>query len=97
MLSNEIKKLYFTALRKYGITPQIDMLIEEMSELITKICHLKRNRIELNEVCEEFADVEIMIEQIKLIFDCEEKVEEIKKQKLERLKKRLEVYKIDRK
>jgi len=35
------------------------------------------------------ADVEIMLEQMKLLFDIEKKVEEFKKYKLERLAKRL--------
>jgi NTP pyrophosphatase (non-canonical NTP hydrolase) len=61
------------AINTFGIDSQLDMAIEEMSELTKEICKFKRNekcsRYEsLDALAEEMADVIIMIEQLKIIF-----------------------------
>ena len=88
------------AILKYGKHSQVDMAIEEMSELTKAL--LKERRNEKTEVTksavplplilniiEEIADVEIMTEQLKMIFDCRGQVEEVKSCKIDRLKERL--------
>ena len=48
-------------------------------------------QVQLNGMCNEIADVEIMIEQLKGMFlSCDDNVERFKKFKLERLAKRIE-------
>ena len=89
------------AILTYGKESQVDMAIEEMSELTKAL--LKERRNEKTEVIkssaplqfilniiEEIADVEIMLEQLKMIFDCESQVDEMKSYKIERLQGMLE-------
>lgn len=45
------------------------MVIEEMSELTKEICKHKRGKQNRKEIVEEIADVEIMIEQLIIMFD----------------------------
>lgn len=81
--------IYKRAYNKWGKNAQILMIIEEMSELSTELCHVIRNRGDGFKVAEEVADVELMLEQIKYIFDIEKSVEAYKEQKLRRLEERL--------
>lgn len=80
------KKLYRKAIGNYGEAAQQIVAMEECSELIQAISKKLRGR-ETN-VEEEIADVEIMLEQLKLMCN-ESLVEEIKESKLQRLKQRL--------
>ena len=81
-------KLYRQALEKWG-TAQIIIAFEEMAELQKELSKYLRGRENTTEIAEEIADVEIMLEQMKILFDIYKKVEEFKKYKLERLAKRL--------
>lgn len=89
------RDIYEKAKNKWGYKSQINMCIEEMSELIQAFMKADRKYKEydtfysrVDAIREEIADVEIMIEQMKLIFD-EHKIEEIKSKKLMRLMKKL--------
>ena len=67
------------------------MVIEEMSELTKEICKIKRGKGNYMNLVEEIADVEIMLEQLKMI--CQIRTNDIhgmKYQKLERLKELIE-------
>ena len=75
------------AIRIYGKSAQVDMAIEEMSELHVALLHERRGRE--NNIAEEIADTEIMLQQLEMIFDVSKEVETIKAEKLERLKERL--------
>ena len=66
------------------------MLFEEMAELQNAVCKQMRGRVTNIDIAEEVADVEIMLEQMKLIFSIENDVEEWKCCKIRRLAKRLE-------
>lgn len=81
------RDIYEAAIDHYGDEHQEGIAIEECSELIQAISHKHRNR--KHNIPEEIADVEIMLEQLKIINDCTEAVEEIKVYKRERLLKRL--------
>lgn len=77
------------AVSLYGEQAQIDMMIEEMSELTKALCKYKRAQTDrtVDAVREEMADVQIMLNQMALVFgDFNE--EEIAK--LERLEERLD-------
>lgn len=87
------RELYQKCLDLWGIHAQFDMVIEECSELIKAIC--KSHRIGLIEVqeniVEELVDVEIMIEQLKLILgeylhSYGNMYKNIREQKLDRLR-----------
>lgn len=78
------------ALETYGSLAQINMVFEEMSELQKELCKHLRGKDNLAEIAEEIADVEIMLSQMKYLFDCENTVKNYRQQKVERLAHRLE-------
>jgi hypothetical protein len=70
---------------------QVIVAIEELSELQKELCKSLRNKdkINLDNLIEEIADVEIMLEQIKIYFDIlQEKIDNIIQQKIDRTKER---------
>lgn len=79
-----------SAINIYGEQPQMIVAMEEMAELIKELSKNIRGENNLENISEEIADVEIMIEQLKLIFNCFDEVEEWEEKKLKRLKMRLE-------
>lgn len=78
------------ALDTYGSTLQIAMVFEEMSELQKELCKYLRGKYSPASIAEEIADVEIMIEQMKMLFCCAEDVRNERRRKVERLKERLD-------
>ena len=71
------------AIRTFGVKEQEEMAIEECSELIQAIIHKHRGRE--HNIAEEIADVEIMLEQLKLINLCHKEVAQIRDKKIQRL------------
>lgn len=84
---------------EYGYDAQSRQCIEEMSELTQAINKFWRKQLKCGEVdlnaagfrnkeyenlVEEIADVEIMIEQMKVFMDCEDFVTEVVEEKLNR-------------
>lgn len=78
------------ALDTYGSVPQIAMVFEEMSELQKELCKYLRGRGSFEHIAEEIADVEIMLEQMKMLFCCADDVRNERRRKVERLKERLD-------
>jgi NTP pyrophosphatase (non-canonical NTP hydrolase) len=81
------------AINRNGEDAQIDMMIEEMSELTQALLKLRRNKLGLKtryiiQVCEEMADVEIMTQQMRMIFNTAW-IAKYKYEKINRLKERL--------
>ena len=92
------RNLYKESLDAWGSNNQIDLLIEEMSELTKSLLKLRRygndkDKVDnlYNDVYEEICDVELLLHELKLIFS-EEKIEEFKKVKLKRLEKHLDNF-----
>ncbi len=81
-------KLYRQALEKWG-TAQIIITFEEMAELQKELSKYLRGKENITEIAEEIADVTIMLEQMKLLFNIEDIVKDYKNQKLRRLEERL--------
>lgn len=81
------REIYMSAIGTYGAYNQERMATEECAELIQAINHKHRGR--KDNIAEEIADVEIMLEQLKIINRCEDEVEEIKKKKTVRLFERV--------
>ena len=75
------------AIRSWGSEAQIDLAIEEMSELTTELLHDRRGR--KANIAEEIADVRIMLAQLEIIYGNSEEVERIKQEKIARLMERL--------
>jgi NTP pyrophosphatase (non-canonical NTP hydrolase) len=60
-------EIYQTALDKWGEDSQLEMLVEECAELIQAIQHLKRGRGGFAGVLHEAADVQVVLNQIRLL------------------------------
>lgn len=89
-----MKDVYISLIRKYGSQMQQDVAIEEMSELTKaiikhrrKMASHKATTIDIENIAEEIADVEIMMEQLKIIYNCEYVVEKQKELKNIRIAK----------
>lgn len=80
------EKMYKKALALWGIEAQINMMIEECAELIQALQKYKRNTSlkTIDNIYEELADVEIMSEQMRIVFDSNT-IDATKRIKLKRL------------
>ena len=78
-------EIYKRLREQNGDTAQLVVAIEELSELIKEITKCFRNNGNLYHLAEEVADVEIMVELVKLIFNVQAKVEVARQIKLQRL------------
>lgn len=76
------------AIDTYGIKAQTDMIIEEMSELTKALLKHRRNPTSntLDNIKEEMADVQIMLDQMKLFYGDDS---EYRAKKIVRLARRL--------
>lgn len=99
MIESEENQLFNLVFMKNGEANQRRIAIEECSELIKALCKYDRyfadeemdKRILRLNIIEEMADVEIMIDQLKLMFDHNNDFEQAKESKLKRLAKRMGV------
>ena len=88
------KELYEEAIETWGSMSQMDLMIEECSELTKAIQKLKRNSVVekhmtlVDAVAEEVADVAIMCSVMALLVG-EEAVQKVKVAKINRLRKLL--------
>ena len=78
------KQIYTYLINKFGKKNQIIVSIEELSELQKELCKYLRDKTNIRNISEEIADVEIMLEQLKLIFENETPVSIEKEYKLAR-------------
>lgn len=78
----------------YGAEAQTDMMIEEMSELTKALLKHRRKESKetLDNILEEIADVQIMLDQMKLIHDDGKATDKYRDVKLLRLAARLGIY-----
>ena len=86
-------QIYRQLLSKYK-DKQLIVAIEELSELAKALCKYLRcndnQPMDIDSIIEEIADVEIMLEQVKLYFDITNlNVRLVKEKKLERTEARL--------
>ena len=84
------RQLYRCALDTWGPDAQTLMIMEEMSELQKELCKHARGKDNLEAIVKEIADVQIMLEQMMILHDCEDLVEVQKFKKTHRLNVRLE-------
>ena len=67
-----------SAIDTYGAVMQITVAFEEMSELQKELCKHLRGSGSQENIAEEIADVEILMEQMKMIFYCENAVLQVR-------------------
>lgn len=84
------RKLLFL-IDHYGTKKQQDIAIEELAELKKAIIKYRREPSDKTKeaVIEEIADVQVMLEQLKMIFSCRSKIDEIMDAKIDRQIKRV--------
>ena len=80
---------YAEAVRAYGKQSQLVMAMEEMSELTKELSKNLRGSDNAKALAEEIADVEIMLEQLKLMFSIRDEVTQQRTVKLQRLDNRI--------
>lgn len=78
------------AIVKWGAQAQVMMVYEEMAELQKELCKNWRGKDNIEQIADEVADVEIMLDQLKMIYEIEDKVREHRAFKVARLRQRLE-------
>ena len=90
-------EVYLKALWHYGLDNQMDVAIEEMSEVIKALTKLKRARSgnlpfpeRIADLTEEIADATIMLEQLRLFLAINDDVCDVMDAKVMRLKGRVE-------
>ena len=97
------KEIMQKAINTYGLEKQMIKTVEELAELSQALCKsfirltdydplasFQKDLESINNIFEEMADVEIMLAQCKMMFECEDEVQDWKDKKLKRLQKRLE-------
>jgi len=87
------------AMNEYGNDPQYRQAAEELGEALVAVLHAVRGRIpwDADEVAEELADVQIMIDQLLFVPGLRKKFDSFKEAKLARLKGKLEAREIKKK
>ena len=77
--------IFRSAIETYGAVMQITVAFEEMSELQKELCKYLRGSGSKENIAEE-----IMTEQMKMLFNCEAAVLQVREKKVKRLKERME-------
>lgn len=77
------------AINTYGEDMQLDVAVEELSELIKELCKYKRGIGSEMHIAEEMADVKIILEELEIIFGNKHRVNAWYDHKIDRLKDRL--------
>ena len=94
-MTDSEKVIFKTAIMRYGVEAQTDMAIEEMSELTKALLKYRRSQHGdktcgdhlVGNIVEEIEDVQIMLDQMKLIYGSSESG---RRYKIYRLKERLD-------
>jgi hypothetical protein len=89
-MTNKENEILDSALKQFGLEKQIIKCVEELSELQKELCKQLWGQGNLENIKEEIADVEIMIEQVKKGLDIGfYELEAVRVRKLNRLSKKL--------
>ena len=94
MYMNTRTQQYTDALECWGAEFQTSMFHEEIGEVLTAISHEKRRRCGEKAVLEELADLQIMLNQMVILYGTDEEFQNIFEVKLYRLIDRIERNKI---
>lgn len=79
------QELYAKLRTRFGDVTQTIVAIEELSELQKELCKwLRDSKRDITPIMEEIADVRIMLEQLQAMLGCDNCVEQIMNEKLQR-------------
>lgn len=81
--------VFRAAVERFGFDWQAGKFCEEMAELLEAVCRERQGRDTVSHVAEEIADVEIMLEQLKVWYKAHGMVEGFRRQKTERLAEKI--------
>lgn len=84
-MNNTQRKICKDAIQIFGVQHQLIKAGEELAELGQQVLKAANGDINKGHIAEEIADVEIMLEQLKIIFDRRVSVEAQVDSKLDRL------------
>jgi len=85
-----LKNIFDKAIEFFGFDAQCGQFAEEVGELLAALNQYRRGRIPLANLTEEIADVQIMLEQIKIMFNIKENdVQKFIDLKLDKLSKKM--------
>ena len=77
-------------IKVYGSKKQMIQAIEEMSELSKELCKYVNDRvIDVEHITEEMSDVQIMLNQLILIFNNQKEIKKIMNKKIQRQLERI--------
>lgn len=82
--------VYEKAIAHNGVLLQAIVALEELSEAQKEVCKLLRERGNVEHLAEEIADATIMLEQLRIMFNCNEAVCRYMDAKVQRLADNLE-------
>ncbi len=88
-MTDQERRVFERALEHYGPELQTTVLVEEMAELQKELCKYRRGRANYDHIAEEIADVSIMLDQMKLLFQCGGAVQAWRLEKVRRLAERI--------
>jgi len=84
-----VEELAQIALQLWGYESQVNMAVEECSELILASRHLDRGKATLEDFMREVADVEIMMAEMKAMFNDPARYEELKAEKIDKFREHI--------
>ena len=93
MISTMQKEVLALAIKTFGKEAQVFMCIEEMAELTKELSKNYRGKTNTTEIAEEIVDVQIMLEQLKMIYNLQSSVPIMMSMKIANLERRLKEYK----
>lgn len=82
MTDDRRKEIEGRAIRTYGENSQVDKAVEKMSELTKALLKYRIGFATLDEIREETGDVQIMLEQIRMLYGSTADMEEYKLNRL---------------
>lgn len=83
------KEVLEAALSAYGSEIQRVVAIEELSELQKELCKSLRGKTDRQHIAEEIADVQIMLEQMMILYELHYDVVACRWKKVDRLRNQL--------
>lgn len=85
-----MEEIYWSIIKWFGKKAQVIKACEELAELIKALCKWQNGQGDKENIAEEIADVQVMIEQLILIFGIEKRdLTLIRSEKIERTRERM--------